>query len=131
MTSRIDSKVLSNAVTTANHHFFLNRVKTEHYHAHCTATESECAPAFSAGTLVGTAVEQCCSDGRTVMAWESQVFSSPGQVGEGLRAPGYLADSTAMTTVDWSAKPHKGTRFALVPELLESRVWAMWLLGSS
>jgi hypothetical protein len=28
MTSRIDSKVLFNAVTTANHDFFLNRAKT-------------------------------------------------------------------------------------------------------
>jgi hypothetical protein len=28
MTSRIDSKVLSNSVTIANHDFFLNRVKT-------------------------------------------------------------------------------------------------------
>jgi MoxR-like ATPase len=43
------------------------------------------------------------------MLWapESQVFSSPGQVGEALRATGYIADSIATTTVYLSAELHK------------------------
>jgi MoxR-like ATPase len=35
------------------------------------------------------------------------MFSSLGQVGEGLRAAGYIADSIATTTVYLSAKLHK------------------------
>jgi hypothetical protein len=40
-------------------------------------------------------------------AWESQVFSSLGQVAEALRATGYIADSIATTTVYLAAELHK------------------------
>ena len=46
-------------------------------------------------------------DGRTVMSEESDVFSSPEQVGAALRRTGYIADPIATTTVFLAAKLQK------------------------
>jgi hypothetical protein len=65
MTSRIDSKVLSNAVTTANHHFFPQPCQNRALSCSLHGDRVRMRTCFFSRHLVGAAVEQCCSDGRT------------------------------------------------------------------
>ena len=57
MTSRIDSKALSNAVATANHDFFLNRVKTVPLSCSLHGHRVRMRTCFFSRHLVGTAVQ--------------------------------------------------------------------------
>jgi hypothetical protein len=57
MTSRIDSKVLSNAVTTANHDFFLNRAKIVPIPCSLHGDRARMRSCFFSRHLVGMAVQ--------------------------------------------------------------------------